>query len=373
VTERVLTPLTKLIHNVEAFSAEVTARIRREVPGYAVVRSVEHQCDVEKQINNALSGLQAQLPPSTDAIHHARSVGRQRARQQLSLLEVIEAYHIAYRDIWNELVTLAGGRTEQALALVDDVGLLWNWFHRLSAAVAEGYSAESNLLATNLVLMKRDFLAALTGASAVGDRDTLAQSLGFVPSDEFQVACLFEFAPDRVQALTADIEALDTARVFADESRLVVVLQRCSAETLLATVGSEARIGVGIIRAGFAGAVRSLADAELAVLRARNTARNSSFGDDWLFSIMEFVTERLEPLLAQGAWVAVHNTRIAETVETFAANRFSLSACARALRVHPNTIRYRLDRWDALTGWDVYTPDGLIASLRCLDLARRGP
>ncbi|MFD2395553.1 hypothetical protein ACFSSF_19355 [Dietzia aerolata] len=30
-------------------------------------------------------------------------------------------------------------------------------------------------------------------------------------------------------------------------------------------------------------------------------------------------------------------------------------------------MKYRLDRWRDLTGWDVHTVDGLVASLRCLE------
>ncbi|WP_010595674.1 helix-turn-helix domain-containing protein, partial [Rhodococcus sp. P14] len=58
---------------------------------------------------------------------------------------------------------------------------------------------------------------------------------------------------------------------------------------------------------------------------------------------------------------------LAETLRAFATSGFSLSACARELRVHPNTVKYRLDRWRELTGWDVHDVEGLVASLRCLE------
>jgi DNA-binding PucR family transcriptional regulator len=50
--------------------------------------------------------------------------------------------------------------------------------------------------------------------------------------------------------------------------------------------------------------------------------------------------------------------------------RYSVSACARQLHIHPNTARYRLDRWKALTGHDVETLAGLAASVTALELAR---
>ena len=62
----------------------------------------------------------------------------------MSLPEVIEAYHIAYREIWNALLVDA----QEADPPLDSappsvVSLLWLWFHRLSAAVAEGHAAET--------------------------------------------------------------------------------------------------------------------------------------------------------------------------------------------------------------------------------------
>ncbi|MEU4489917.1 helix-turn-helix domain-containing protein [Streptomyces purpurascens] len=45
-------------------------------------------------------------------------------------------------------------------------------------------------------------------------------------------------------------------------------------------------------------------------------------------------------------------------------------ACARRLHIHPNSARYRLDRWTELTGHDVETVDGLSASVIAPELSR---
>jgi DNA-binding PucR family transcriptional regulator len=56
------------------------------------------------------------------------------------------------------------------------------------------------------------------------------------------------------------------------------------------------------------------------------------------------------------------------TVRAYADCRYSVSACARRLHIHPNSARYRLDRWQTLTGWDVETFNGLTASVIALEL-----
>jgi len=38
------------------------------------------------------------------------------------------------------------------------------------------------------------------------------------------------------------------------------------------------------------------------------------------------------------------------------------------MHLHPNTVKYRLERWRQLTGWDARTWDGLSASMLALGL-----
>jgi DNA-binding PucR family transcriptional regulator len=67
--------------------------------------------------------------------------------------------------------------------------------------------------------------------------------------------------------------------------------------------------------------------------------------------------------------VARRHPDLAETVLAYSRCRYSVSACARQLHIHPNSARYRLDRWKALTGQDVETFMGLAASVAALELA----
>ncbi|KQX65199.1 hypothetical protein ASD48_19140 [Streptomyces sp. Root1310] len=64
----------------------------------------------------------------------------------------------------------------------------------------------------------------------------------------------------------------------------------------------------------------------------------------------------------------------AETVRAYSECRYSVSACARGLHIHPNSARilpeYCLDRCKELTGHDSETVDGLDASVIALELRR---
>ena len=61
--------------------------------------------------------------------------------------------------------------------------------------------------------------------------------------------------------------------------------------------------------------------------------------------------------------------RLVETLERFLADRCSVAASARALYIHPNTVRQRLERIERVTGLDLDKEDLLSLEL-ALKLAR---
>ena len=63
------------------------------------------------------------------------------------------------------------------------------------------------------------------------------------------------------------------------------------------------------------------------------------------------------------------DTRLFETLEQFLADRCSVTASARALYIHPNTVRQRLDRIERVSGLQLPNEDLLSLEL-ALKLAR---
>ncbi|MEU9246169.1 helix-turn-helix domain-containing protein [Streptomyces sp. NPDC048385] len=368
-------PLTAVASRLADLSAAVTDRIRAEIPGYAAVPYAQHHRDVRTQMEYIIKGLVARQPPSAAAIDHARAFGRRRATQRMAVADVIEAYHVAYRELWNELLLETHNRDELALALVGEVGLLWNWFHRLSAVVAEAHAEESRSRQATQQALRRQLLEVLAGSSLSQDKqESLARSLGFEPAGDFLVACLDGVAQAQVEPVN---QALGTfggvAHCCYDKGSAVVVAQGCAEADLLAAVHRgepTALAGVGLARSGVAGAVLSFADATQALERAREVREDVRFTDEWLMVTLGGAGQRLDALFADGAETARKHPRLAETVRAYAAHGYSLTACARALRIHPNSAKYRLDRWRELTGWDVQTFDGLVSSVVCLERRR---
>ena len=63
------------------------------------------------------------------------------------------------------------------------------------------------------------------------------------------------------------------------------------------------------------------------------------------------------------------NARLVDTLERYLAARCSVAASARALYIHPNTVRQRLERIQQITGLDLRAEDLLSLEL-ALKVAR---
>jgi hypothetical protein len=139
---------------------------------------------------------------------------------------------------------------------------------------------------------------------------------------------------------------------------------------LVAPLAGGNPVGFGLVRQGWTGARESCLDAldahELAV-RRRADAR---FADEWVAATLFAARERLHATWEKGEAVAVRSAHLADAVRAFADNGLSVVAASRALHIHPNTVIYRLERWEQLTGWDARSYPGLVMSMTCLEAVR---
>lgn len=92
------------------------------------------------------------------------------------------------------------------------------------------------------------------------------------------------------------------------------------------------------------------------------------YQNDWLLSLVTSDEARLRPL-ASGIATANEHANLAQTVAVYLKSRQSTTVCARELFLHPNSVKYRLQRWTELTGWDLHTVDGLVRSSLALELS----
>lgn len=351
-------------------------KIRQEIPDYRVVDRAEHVLHVSRQYEDLLTGLVTRRPPTPEEIEQARALGRQRAREGLPLEAMIGAFHVGYREMWNVLLIRADAHGEQLSSqLVRLVGTAWTWVQRSSSAAADAYGETVRAEDASQLSLTYRFLEALHTRSpdAVGVAQ-LARALSFDPAGRFQAVCAPAGAWPDEQLAELRVRTRrwkGTMRCANRGTTMIALAQNIEIDGLIhAMHHSDPRmpIGIGLSRVGLAGAVASVVDAEEVLPLAVGTRRPVSFHREWLLATLLPSASRLAALLERGREPATTHPRVADTVRGFAENGLSLTAAGRALRLHPNTVKYRLERWRQLTGWDVRTWDGLSASIVALGL-----
>jgi hypothetical protein len=348
------------------------------VPGYAAIPATQQILDVEYQLRTIIDALATHQSPGPEVVARARAIGIRRAELGLPLPDVVEAYHIGYAKIWNELqrrAKIAGSpSTEELLA---EVAFVWQWFHALTSTVAQAHFEETTARSTARAALMRRLLGLLrrrpieTSAGA-----NLLKELGLDAGKDVVLAYGHGIAESEIAKIADAVTTQDQpVRGAPDGGNTVFIAQGYVPEDLvpaLRRAGAGPGLGVGLARRGVAGAALSLLDAEDALRRALAIGEVVSFGDEWHLCALEPARERLTPLLARAVEVAELHPQLAATVRAFADCSFSISACSRRLHVHANSAKYRLDRWHSLTGWDPLTYEGLLRSMIALDPVRDG-
>jgi GAF domain-containing protein len=156
-------------------------------------------------------------------------------------------------------------------------------------------------------------------------------------------------------------------------------LQRLDAE--LERLAREERLAAGRSepRRGLAGDQRGLTEAACAAQVARAVAPDGGargYGDLGVYRYLAQLPSGHAPderhaqaIATLAAYDAKRRTELVHTLERHLGDRGALAATARALYIHTNTLRQRLDRIESLTGLDLATEDLLSLEL-ALKLAR---
>jgi PucR C-terminal helix-turn-helix domain/GGDEF-like domain len=363
-----------------ALTTGIVEAIRAEIPQYVAVPMLEHQRQLERHLGNLLAGLAELRQPGHSDLEDARQLGRSRAEQGIPIEFVIGGYQIGYRELWNVLLARAAAGPERGLSelLLARVELLLTWIRLTTGVTADAYAVLMRARQTAQDALRRRFIEVLdTGDPASEISASLATALGFDPQSSFQAVCTptadwSEEHRDALQNAFASFHGVAQCLPWhwQRQDLIAVLYQDASTNSVLAQIerlDSQAPLGVGLSRPSLTGARLTILDAAqaLAVAPRGGTA---SFEDDWLLASLHHQRDRLTPLLAKAADTARAHPHLAEAVLAYGQHGFSIAASAKDLYLHPNTVTYRLDRWQHLTGWNPRSLDGLLNSVVGLNL-----
>lgn len=351
----------------------IVDRIRVEIPSYQIVDREQQERDVTRHYQGLLTGVAARRSPTRGEVEAARALGAERAASGLPMHALIEAYHVGYREMWNVLLTRAQSNDTGAGAqLVSIVGMVLTWVQRSSSAAAEAYGAAVRAADATLLSLTHQFLDGLATTTPAGvDLEQLAAALTFDPAGQFQALCSpAEAWPDEHMMELRQRRWPGTLRCAARGNLMIALTQEIPPQTVVEAAqrqNPDANFGIGLPRTGLTGAAMSMADAR-AALSLTDPGQVKCFVDHWLLATLAPTAQRFAVLLEPLREAAQQHPDLAETMLKFAENGFSLTATSRVLHVHPNTVKYRLQRWQQLTDWDVRTWQGLSSTIIALGL-----
>lgn len=361
---------------IDRLAADLTSRIRATIPSYGSMPHTEHQRTVRDQlallVQNVTSG---ELPPGVLRLTNAAA--RRRAHYGMPVYDVLGAFGVVMEGLWE--VLRRKHESDQTL-LVDLVGPLARWYQAMSQAVVDAYVNESGSRVERERELRERLFAALAGQESDAILESVLSELAFDLRRPFSVLCWRYESWSLEDTEYLQRSGRQWAGVFhvgSVHEQMVLVAQDMEPDQLtarvLAVVGTSGAVGIGLSRVGAVGVAASLADAELA-LRVAIARRLTSvrYDDRWLECELMDSRMRISPLIQQPMVIAAGSPDLAAAVEAFGDVGFTLAGAAKRLHLHPNSVAYRLNRWQELTGLDPRSFPDLALSLTAISYVNSG-
>lgn len=359
--------------------ARIVTGIRQASDWYATaVTERELAGTVTAVLAGPLDGLAGRRLPGPEDLRRAREYGALRASQGVPPDAVLQVYYLGHQEFWAALTTVLEREAQPARLLLAAFDLGLRWVHALAEAVMQGHREQATAVAAALAVTGGQLLEEVQRVAPDYPRAReLAEALRLDPDGDFHAVAVRVQDESQLHGLVswavhrhATQAEGSIVPVLIDDASGIVVLQGAVTELLLRHARGMC-VGVGLQRAGLRGLRESLTDAHRAVALAE-PERPVRFEDAWLQATLAAEHERLAPLLATAAQVASRQPHLAEAVLAYATAGFSTADAARAMLLQPNSVKYRLERWRALTGWDPRTAAGLLPSLHAISSVRAG-
>lgn len=340
----------------EQLAARIVDKVLAELPGYRPVDPAEILPVTQSLIDALLTALSEQRRPSGAELASYRDYGAIRARQGVPLVDVLGAWRMAVRMLIDEM-DIIGRRQRVADRVLFD--LVNDLLDTVDLAILEftGGHREAELGIVRHDQQRRSDLARGLLLGLLGPAQVRAEAPRFgLDFDHEYIA--FRACP--TEATPAD--ALERAIGVAHGHGLATTIDGDLAgfvdkpwdDTPDAAIGYGPPARLDQLQPAFAKAGRALSTAVAFGLTgshdiARLGLRPAVLADPELGD--ELVHRYLTPI-GTGDTATV----LIDTVRAYLDSGLRVDAVAEQLYVHPNTVRYRIGRFEELTGTDLRKP-----------------
>jgi hypothetical protein len=324
-----------------------------------------------------------------------------RARQQFPLAGSLNAYRLAHRGYWevmrNSVANANATESEKTDCLMILSEFLLEFFDRISGIMTDAYIAEEKSLEARGTRARAALIEDLLGGRQPGDLESQAlcgrTGIGRGAAAAVAIGRIRHADNGRTVDRRQELDRLltffrQTLSDFGDliEARMDEVVAIVSSDTDTATRATRALravapdlsvawgIGVSLDAAEIAALPRAYQEAERAIEFAGDSHPVMHFGE---IDLMEFLVrrpdaaaQRLIPTWAGRLKEADGNKSgvLSQTIRRFAACDLNVKRTARDLKLHTNTVYFRLNRVQKLTGIDPRSYLGLSLLLTTLQM-----
>jgi len=345
---------------LDGLVAAIGDRIREEIPDFRRLPADTLAGAIRGNVGRALTALRDVRAPTEAELEQAAEIGRERAEQGLTVDAVLHAYRISITAVWSRFGELARERGADVASVLAFSETLWLWADAVMDIVGTAHR-EVELEQAREEQQRRDafVLALLSGTLDAAELRLQSATFG-LDADR-------SYIPFRARSAGDATLSRRVAVGLAGDDGLVTGLDRdfagiaarvpAGAPRVVCGLGPPARLEA--LPASFASASRALQTAvafgqEGTLTLADLSIRPAILADEALGDA--FAARYLEPLEGLGRLGAELET----TLRAWFDQEMRVEETARALHVHPNTLRHRLRRFEEATGATLRDPRDLV-------------
>lgn len=363
----------------------MVAAMRAEIPAYARAGAdliSDIRAHAEAHARRIIEVARTDTLPGPQEFEFARRAAARRQRQGVPLDELLQAFRVGHRTVWDAIVAEAGDSEAGRAAAIALARPALQYIDLSSTLVAEAYLREEQRVLATADRERRDLLENLLAGRAV-PADAVPPGLG----GEVVVAVLRpDAASDRLDEAAAILgthAAKGAAKplVVVRQGEVVAVLEAgaagavaSAASDLLAEMGIAARAGISSRGEGLETVRHGYDEAARALERATADRPVVALGEMRPFEYLLASTDAaVGHAIADRGRLLLEGDRdglLTATLVAYTAADLNVSEAARRLVVHPNTVRYRLRRVSELTGSDTARFEDLVDLLTVIRLSR---
>ena len=363
-------------HRMDDHVDQVVRRVAGTIPSLSRDSTVSlHELSAAAScvLRSSLRLLVSNDDPSPRDVATWRAISTRSAHLGVPLEDVLQALRICATTLWEALSAVAVRMGDShPFEVLEQAPRLWLNYDAMASVVTLAHQA----VGSGLQIEHSQRVCALLGElrrhpTDLDNAEVLARTLGLEPNGWF-VAVVHANGAGK----------LDTGKhraVVAEEpDRTVVLLQLpCAppegeeqAAWLLEDLGCTAA-GIGIQRAGLAGAHQALADAEAAFRTAVALQTPVvKFRARWLACLVLDNRENFETLVEPAVTALRHDEQLRDTIAAYLHAEGSLPGAAALLGLHANTVAYRLRQLAERTGLDARSAPGTALAQMALTFAQ---